>query len=73
MLAEANGLGYAVFGDGEVFGGEAGDEVSLLVFGDYGFHDQLRFDGESIGRRGGGGGILADLLLSRGKDNGGDK
>ena len=39
VLAKANGLGGAIFGDGEVFSGEAGDKVSLLVFGDYGFHD----------------------------------
>ena len=46
MLAEADRLRDAVFGDGEVLGGESGDEFALLVFDHDGFDHQLRLDGE---------------------------
>ena len=48
-LDEADGLGGAVFGDGEVFRGEAGDEVALLVLDGDGLDDELGLDGEGVG------------------------
>ena len=59
---EANGLRGAVFSEGEVVGGEVGDEVALLVFHHDGFDDQLNFDRESRNVRCIGGLVLANLL-----------
>ncbi len=49
MLAEANGLRNAVFGEGEVLRGEAVDEVAVLVLDNDGLDDELRLDGEGVG------------------------
>jgi hypothetical protein len=54
VLADADGLRDAIFSDGEVFGGEAGDGVAVLVFDDDGFCDELDFDGEGVALRVGG-------------------
>ena len=62
VLAVADDLGGAILGEGEVLGGEAVDEVALLVLDGDGFDDELGFDGERVGAGVVGGLVLADLL-----------
>jgi hypothetical protein len=65
MLADADGLRDAIFGDGEVFGGESGNGLAVFVFDDDGFDNQLHFHGERVALRCIGRLVLANLLRAR--------
>jgi hypothetical protein len=62
VVAEADLLRDAVFGEDEVLGSEAFDGLALLVADGDGFDDELGADGEGVGLLGGGGLVLADGL-----------
>ncbi len=60
VFEELDGLWNAVFGDGEVFGGESFDRVAALVFDDDGLDHKLRADLERrVFLRGG---VMSNLL-----------